>query len=254
MHNKNNYGYKLWIYWKIVINYAYNHKSLQALVIEMYLFYDWEKNLKIKILKSTFMKNQIFRLFFLFLFLLTFSHHSYSQDTLSLKVPLPFRITIGFGLGKGYPFQEDVDYGVGGTIEFAVMKKNTLYAIGARSLTEFNLLGSSNVYKTVSSYDFSYGKMLTGGKLFTSISAGVGLVRGKYPGKFIRNVGNTFFDNSIYEKITYTTIGIPLSVKGIWVPGHTFGIGLELYANFNSKNIFYGINLSQQVGRLNTGK
>lgn len=200
------------------------------------------------------MKNQFFRLFFLLLFLFTFARSSYAQDNSPSKKPFPFRITLGFGLGKGYPYQEEGSYGVGGLIEFAVKKKNTLYAIGARSVTELNLLGSSNVYKTISSYDFSLGKMLTDGKIFTSISTGVGLVRGKYPGKFIRNEGNTFFDNSIYEKITYTTIGIPISIKGIWVPRRTYGTGLELYANFNSKNIFYGINLSQQFGRLNPGK
>lgn len=200
--------------------------------------------------KLIIMKNRTFRLLCFFPFLLLFANLSYSQDSTAVKKKLPFRITIGWGIGNGYPFQ-DADFGVGGTIEFAVVKNNTVYAIGGRTVEEFTLFNNSNVNKSISSYDLTVGKIMTHGKIFTSISTGVGLVRGLYPGKLISREGAWLFGYYTYEKKWFTDIGIPVSIKGIWVPGRVYGLGFELFVNFNTKNIFYGVNFSHQFGRLN---
>ncbi|MEO6706828.1 MAG: hypothetical protein ABIN04_13385, partial [Ginsengibacter sp.] len=152
----------------------------------------------------------------LFFFLIS-ANFAESQDTL-LKADkeLYYRTTVGGGWGKGYPFQE-LGNGIGGTIEFAVQKNNTVYALGARAVTEFTVFNQSNVDNTISSYDITIGRVLSKGKFFSSISAGVGLVAGLYPGELISREGGWLFGYYTYEKITYTTIGFPISVKGLWV-------------------------------------
>lgn len=191
-----------------------------------------------------------FRKLWTLIILLTVANLSYSQDTSVVNKKLEYRITIGLGWGKGYPLQKE-NNGIGGTIEFAIKQKNSLYAIGARTVSAFNVTNSTNISNTISSYDFTAGKILTKGGLFTSVSTGLGLVRGLYPGEFISRTEEGFSSYFIYAKKTYTTIGIPVSLKGIWVPGRTCGLGFEAFANFNTKNIFYGVNFSLQFGRLN---
>ena len=202
-------------------------------------------------LKSINMKNRTFHSLVFLTFLLTISNLSYSQDSSTIDKKIPYRITVGFGYGHGYPLQER-DNAVGGSLEFAIKNKSLLYGISARSVSKLTYFeGFDKFDHSISSYELTVGKIFNKGKLFSTISSGVGLVRGNFRGKFISTDGDSYYLSSEGDKYTYSTIGIPVSLKGIWVAENNYGVGLELYANFNSKNIFYGINLSQQFGRVN---
>lgn len=195
------------------------------------------------------MKKRSFHFLIFLLFLMTISTLSYAQDSSVVEKKIRYRITLGFGYGHGYPLQVRDD-AVGGSLEFAIKNKSFLYAIGARAISKLTFFdGFDNFVHSISSYEFTMGKIFNKGQLFSTISAGVGLVNGRIGGLFYVD-GDPYFSS---DKYTYSTIGFPVSLKGIWVPGTNYGVGVELYANFNSKNIFYGINLSQQFGRVNTG-
>ncbi|MEO6818259.1 MAG: hypothetical protein ABI266_07605 [Ginsengibacter sp.] len=198
------------------------------------------------------MKKSIFHLMGLLIFLLTISTLSFSQDSSVIDKKIPYRITVGLGYGHGYPLQER-DNAAGGSLEFSIKNKSILYSIGARTISKLTYFeGFDKFDHSISSYDLTAGKIFSKGKLFSTISAGVGLVRGRFRGTFFSD-GDSYYLSSKGDKYTYSTIGFPVSLKGIWVPENNYGVGIELYANFNSKNIFYGINLSQQFGRVNTG-
>lgn len=171
-----------------------------------------------------------------------------AQDTLTEDKKLYYRLTLGAGIGAGYPQQDG--FGTGGTLEFALQKQKNAYSIGVRGIEEFEIFAYSNVPNSINSIDITYGKVFKNKSFYTSISAGAGLVTGVQKGKFISGSGGWFNSNSNYEKITHHTIGFPISAKIFWVPLSFTGVGLELYANINSKNTFYGINLCRQFGKL----
>lgn len=170
------------------------------------------------------------------------------QDT-TMDKKLYYRLTLGAGLGSGYPLQED-DFGIGGTVEFALQKQRNVYSLGIRGIQEFQIFDYSNVSNSVSSLDLCYGKSFGKRSFFASVSAGIGLVTFVQQGKLISTSGGWFSSYSNYEKNTAHTIGVPISVKLFWVPLSFTGVGLELFANINSKNTFYGINFSRQFGKL----
>src|SRR5436190_24133551 len=68
-----------------------------------------------------------------------------------------YRFTIGGGFGWGYSLQEE-GFGIGGNIEFALQKNNTVYGLGLRGIEEFQLFSYSNVTNSVTSTDITYGK------------------------------------------------------------------------------------------------
>ncbi len=171
-----------------------------------------------------------------------------AQDTLQSNKKLYYRFTIGIGIGSGYPLQED-EYGIGANMEFAFQKNNAVYGLGARGLQEFDIFASSNIIPSISSIDITYGKSFNKKSFFVSVSVGAGWVTDVQPGKLL-SYGSGFFGPDYYEKITNHTIGLPISAKIFWVPFRFYGIGLELYANINSKNTFYGINICHQFGKL----
>ena len=169
------------------------------------------------------------------------------------KTPLYYRLTLGGGLGKGFPLQETGEVGIGGTIEFAVQKKNNVYALGVTGISEFDLLSGSNVHNSVSSWGITYGKAIQQKSFFSSISGGLSLVTGEQKGNFISSAGG-WFGMHYYEKIKAHTVGFPISAKFLWTPSTVYGLGLEVYANLNSLGSFYGINFCHQFGKLRPKK
>ncbi len=177
---------------------------------------------------------------------------SKAQDSLRMHKKLNYRLTIGAGFGSGYPSQEEND-GISVTGEFAIQREKNVYALGIRSVFEFDLLSTSYPNNSISSIDITYGKVLINGKFFSSISAGIGFIEGIERGKYLSRDGTGWFAPRYYEKIRFYTIGIPITAKMFWVPLRFYGIGLELYANIN-KNPFYEINFCHQFGKLRPKK
>ncbi|MGI8584486.1 MAG: hypothetical protein ACR2KX_20035 [Chitinophagaceae bacterium] len=166
---------------------------------------------------------------------------------------LYYRLTIGAGFGSGYPLQEEND-GISVTGEFAIQREKNVYALGLRSVIEFDLFSTSYPNNSISSIDITYGKVLINGKFFSSVSAGIGFIEGITRGKYLSSGGPGWFDPDYYEKIRFYRIGIPISAKMFWVPLRFYGIGLELYVNINIKNTFYGIIFCHQFGKLSPKK
>lgn len=173
-----------------------------------------------------------------------------SQDTLKTDKKFNCRLTIGVGMGSG-PSQED-DYGIGIMGEFAVQRKNNVYALGIRRVEGLQILGVSHPTNSNNCLDITYGKVFTKGSFFSCISAGIGCIEGIRQGKYLSSTGGWFGD-SYYEKIRFYTIGFPISAKIFWILSRFYGLGIELFVNIN-KNTFYGINFSHQFGKLRPAK
>ncbi len=137
------------------------------------------------------MKNiQRFKLFktvFILLLMLSVSFVK-AQDTSKIDKKLYYRLTLGAGIGSGYPLQQD-DFGIGGTVEFALQKQKAVYSLGIRGVQEFEILGVSLPAKSISSIDLTYGKTLKRKSLYASISAGAGWVTSVQRGKFLSSSG-----------------------------------------------------------------
>lgn len=164
-----------------------------------------------------------------------------------------YRFSLGGGFANGYPQQEAGATALGGSLEFALQNKKTVYALGFTGVSEFLPLASYSVQNSISSFGITYGKVYQRKALFSSISAGISLVTSEERGSFISSDPG-WFGTSYYEKIKSHTIGIPISAKVLWIPSRVYGIGVEVYANLNSKSSFYGINLCHQFGKLRPKK
>lgn len=172
-----------------------------------------------------------------------------AQDTSVRTKKILSRLTLAGGLGLGVPEQRG-NYGFGSYVEFAIQKRESLYAIGVRELIEFDIFSTSNVQNKVGSVDLTYGKAYTKGNFYASLNAGFGYTTVVVKGSLISRQGGWLFSHSIYEKLSANTIGIPISCKIMWLPAKFYGIGLELYANLNGVNSFYGFNMAHQFGKL----
>jgi hypothetical protein len=176
-----------------------------------------------------------------------------AQDSSTPREPLWYKLTLGAGIGFGHPFQQN-KYGISGAVEFALQHRRDLYALGTRALSEFQLFGGSYPRNTINSVDITYGKLLTEGTFASSVSAGVGFVTTLTKGKYLSSDPG-WLGSSYYEKVRSHTLALPLSARIFWQPYLSGGIGFEFYANLNSKNIFYGLNLAMQVAiKKNGGK
>ena len=178
-----------------------------------------------------------------------------AQDSLSKRKELLYRFTMGMGIGTGYSLENDA-YGIVVMSEFAVQRENNVYALGIRRVEEFEILGASYPANSNNSLDITYGKVLTKGSLFSSISAGIAGVQRIRQGKYL--YGGGWLGGGTYERITLYAIGVPISAKFFWIPkrshglikGLSAGFGLELFANIHAKSTFWGINLCSQFGKL----
>jgi hypothetical protein len=193
--------------------------------------------------------------YLLFVFsILLLINHLRAQNSLKKNKELLYRFTMGMGIGSD-PSQE-TKYGIGLMTEFAVQKKNNIYSLGVRRIEEFEIFGGG--YPTISNncLDITYGKALTIEPIFSSISVGLGCLKGIRQGKYL--YGGGWLDRGHYENIQYYTVTFPMSAKIFWIPrkshglikGLNGGIGIEIFANFNSKQNFRGINLCTQFGKL----
>lgn len=172
-----------------------------------------------------------------------------AQDSSKAKSPMYFRLTLGGGTCKG---NNDEGYILGFTGEFALQKNKTVYALGVKALGGLQLLGTSNFQNNLRSIDLTYGKVFSHKSFFSSISGGLGYISREEKGALLAGDGIALFgiiSNSTYEKIKTNFIGVPISLKSMWIPRRYGGLGFELYLNVN-ESTFYGINFCYQFGLL----
>ena len=173
-----------------------------------------------------------------------------AQDSIKTDKKFHYRFTLGLGIGSGYPLQED-DFSIGSTIEFSLQRQSKIYGLGLRNIREFEILSTSNVPNSVNSVDITYGRTYKKKFVSASISAGLGIIYRCTKGKLLSRTSEGWLSSySKYEKIINYSVGLPVSAKLCWVPTGYYGLGIELYANFNIKKTFYGINLCHQFGKL----
>lgn len=172
-----------------------------------------------------------------------------AQDTL-IDNSLYFRLTVGGGSGGSKSIKGN---GIGGTIEFAIQKRKAVFAAGIKGIEEFNLLSGSNVIRSISGADVTYGRVWKRNTFYSSISAGISWVISVQEGKLLSRQGGWLFGSYTYEKLTYNNLGFPISAKIFWVPARFYGIGAELFVNIN-KYTFYGVNFCHQFGKLSSKK
>ena len=147
-----------------------------------------------------------------------------------------FYVTVGGGIGSGYPLQEK--NGISCMLELGIQKDMAIFALGVRGVGELSFL--SNINNSMRSLEITYGRVYKSRRLFSSISAGLGLATELAKGKI--QSSSLFFNR--YEKISYRTIGFPISAKAFWLPSTHIGLGAEVFANLNRLNTFYGVNFS----------
>ena len=110
------------------------------------------------------MKNKLLSMFQIVLLLLLFSH-SKAQDSSRRNKEYLYRFTLGGGFGKGYPGEDgDIPIGIGGTCEFALQSKNSVYALGIHRIEEFDILVARLPTNSINSFDITYGKVLAHGR------------------------------------------------------------------------------------------
>ena len=89
-----------------------------------------------------------------------------------------------------------------------------------------------------------YGRRLLAGRQgILSASAGLAVTHLNYKDNVKLPDGSQ--GTGIYES---TGIGVPIDVHALWTVTRGFGLGLDVFANLNPKNIFYGGGLSFNAG------
>ncbi len=103
-------------------------------------------------------------------------------------------------------------------------------------------------------YDVQYGKKIVYTQYFDMVVLGglsylYGLRRGKLLKKYYAHPGEECGDYSEYEKVNYTTVGIPIDIQ-FNLKYYLLGIGIHLISNINPENSYYGFLFSFQLGKL----
>jgi len=82
-----------------------------------------------------------------------------------------------------------------------------------------------------------------------SVSAGVGLVGGVRRGRYLGSSG-WWFSHDTYEKVSFSTLGVPMEGQLFWTPSSHLGVGVYAFANLNRERSFIGALLCVQIGAL----
>ena len=97
--------------------------------------------------------------------------------------------------------------------------------------------------------DLLVGKYIDFGKFRVEYQAGIGYFEGVASGKFLGKSGG-FLESSIYEKIEYNTLGVPMTVGIKYIPFRHLAIGINLHGNLNKYNPYFGPSLELEFGLL----
>ena len=144
-------------------------------------------------------------------------------------------------LGSGFGTQ-----GLGGVASLNVGRGPLVYVLRASTTTEFEIFGPSPD-QSDTDYSVLVGKRSGHGRTFSSIAAGIGLVRSVRRGALLAPPG--WFFGGAYERLDRVTVGLPLDFKATAnLPG--IGIGVNVFANLNTRASFVGVALTVQLGKL----
>ena len=159
-----------------------------------------------------------------------------AQDTVGVDKSIYYRGILGGGTGSGSIFTHR-NSTLGLDLEIMIEKNKILYGIGAKSLSTFNVSRYNNYMQ---SYDLTIGRVLKSNNLFSSLSLGIAYIEGETWQKL----------EAEYESKNFKKIGLPISLKGFFVPFRYYGLGVDIYANINEAGSFYGIYFCHQFGLL----
>ena len=151
----------------------------------------------------------------------------------SLRHESTFWVGGGVGLGA-VPGAENADPDESRAGSLYASFQRGPHLVSARAATAGELFGDSFY-----DYGLLYGRVVAQSPLFVSLGAGLGYVDGT------RSEG--LFDDP--EEVE-ATVGIPVEAQLYLRPFRFVGVGLYGFANFNQEEIFFGLTVSLQVGRL----
>lgn len=154
----------------------------------------------------------------------------------------------GFGCGVGIDKHENnSSLNVALSVDYNIQRNAHLFGIGYHSSDEFGIIFTPKPNARINSYEITYGRVITKSKYFTTLSGGLSYNFRIERGKYIRSDG--FLGPDVYEKLRINTIGVPVMLRRILITLRNYGIGLELYANFNTKS-YYCISIVNQFGKV----
>ncbi len=170
-------------------------------------------------------------------------------------------LNAGVGVG-GFHHVNDKSYG----IELGIINKKNIIML--RNFKAFGVAGAdSNLFfvdaepnEKISDYGILLGRVIDGGSIVFSASAGIAYTTGMARGKFLYSSrtgsggnGSGFFSNSSsridhYEHITIQTIGMPIEVEMLLGARHNCNFSITAYANINPKYSFGGLLFCLRLG------
>jgi hypothetical protein len=162
--------------------------------------------------------------------------------------------TFWFDFGFGPFFCRD---GYGPSImgmEFSYAKKKSLFSLKVDA--NIDISGWFNDHfpnQEFYNLGIMYGRVKSNGKKQYSYSIGIGLIDGEMRGKYLYDESSTWiisYHNIVYENIKFRTINIPLEFQRNYLPFPHFGIGLNAFANINTKLISGGVLIKFRWGKL----
>lgn len=169
-----------------------------------------------------------------------------AQDTL-VKKPL-WRISILVGISNGHEQQEN-NYGIAFGIDAIYEKSKNLFSLGLRSSSQIQLFDVQNSPVSLTTINTMIGRRLTTTNFYVAVNTGISYNLGVARGALLPGTGS--FD---YEKIKYTTVGIPLNFQFMILGGNNWGIGFDYYHNINKYKDVNSFTFSVQVGRFRKKK
>ena len=162
------------------------------------------------------------------------------QEEKSIKIKEAW---LNVGVGRG-----NVGIAGGGDFNFRVSDRLISQVSLVHSET-FELFGDTPE-ESVTSFALLVGKRTKGEHSMSAILIGVGAVNGFHRGRFLgcRSDGGFLCFDGIYEKNSFTTIGLVGNIQFYWMPSSIFGIGINITGNINSETSFVVALLSLRLG------
>jgi hypothetical protein len=107
-------------------------------------------------------------------------------------------------------------------------------------------VGTSKIRPLEHTWDFGvlYGWYTKSTKFIVSLSGGLSMLGGVRRGELIYFERSFLHEESIYKKITYSTIAFPIEAQVYWTPFRLWGFGVCGFADFNEEERFSGAMLS----------
>jgi hypothetical protein len=133
-------------------------------------------------------------------------------------------------------------------LSFSYRVGSNLISVRGIYSEEFEIMGPSPS-EWVMDIGVLYGVNAKASYGIASLSGGVSLVRGVRRGRYLGSSGG-WFGTSNYEKLSYSTFGIPIEGQLFWTPSSDIGFGVSAYADSNPERSFAGALLCLQIGGL----